>query len=475
MAYADAQQALSYDSDAYTRPGKASASEEVGMTTLSWLFGRRRLWSPIIIATLLLSALGTGSVSAATAPIYYRETGHFVSGVFRDFWDKNGGLPNFGYPITEEYADARSGKIVQYFERARFERAGSAATEIQLAQLGREVLGARSFPTSQPIANSAQRRYFPETQHIVQYGFKQIWESRGGLAIFGLPLSDEVEEQFPDGQRRTVQWFERTRFEFWPNLPDGQRVIVSALGRQLAPRELLAPVPPAGAPPSTSPPPPTPSPGAPPLRRPLVPDSRSSQVTPQAGQPGQVFVFGAYGFTPKEKVSIWLNLPDSIVLPAAFQATADSRGVLDPIQFTSSADMLLGVWSFVAHGTSSNHEAVGYFLLVGEAIGRSEPPGPGVPPHVDARVDPPAGPAGTTFFFDAFGFRANEDVTISITRSDGQITPADFMVKADANGSIRYAGIYYVTALDFPLGLYTFTARGLTSGKGSSAYFVLTP
>jgi hypothetical protein len=49
------------------------------------------------------------------------------------------------------------------------------------------------------------------------------------------------------------------------------------------------------------------------------------------------------------------------------------------------------------------------------------------------------------------------------------------VVKADAAGSIRYAGIYYVTALDFPLGLYVFTARGATSGKVSTAYFVLKP
>jgi hypothetical protein len=445
------------------------------MTAISWSFGRQWLWSLIVVTALLLGTLATHPASAATTPLYYRETGHYVSGVFRDFWDKHGGLPNFGYPITEEYADARSGKTVQYFERARFERAGPATADVQLGQLGREVLGARSFSPSQPIANSSQRRYFPETQHIVQYGFKQIWEGRGELAIFGLPLSDEVEEPLPDGQRRTVQWFERTRFEFWPNLPDGQRVIVSALGRQLAPRELLAPLPPNAPPPGVPTAQPTPTAGAAPLRRPLVPESKSAQVSPQAGQPGQVFTFNAFGFTPKEKVSIWLNIPDGGTVPASFQSTADSRGVIAPIRFTSNAEMQLGVWSFVAHGLESNREAVGYFLLVGEAIGRSQPPGPGVPANVDARVDPQAGPAGTIFFFDAFGFRAGEDVQIAIARSDGQTTPADFVVKADAAGSIRYAGIYYVTALDFPLGLYVFTARGATSGKVSTAYFVLKP
>jgi hypothetical protein len=48
-------------------------------------------------------------------------------------------------------------------------------------------------------------------------------------------------------------------------------------------------------------------------------------------------------------------------------------------------------------------------------------------------------------------------------------------VPADAAGSIRYAGIYYATGLEYPMGLYTFTAQGRASGKVSTAYFVLTP
>jgi hypothetical protein len=186
-------------------------------------------------------------------------------------------------------------------------------------------------------------------------------------------------------------------------------------------------------------------------------------------------VFLAGGFEPGEKVSVWVNLPDNAVVGANFQLDADEDGSIQPIQFGTGPDTPLGVWSFVAHGNSSNNEAVGYFLLIGAPIGRLPAPGPGVPANVDARVEPRAGPAGTIFFFDAFGFRVGEDVQIVITRSDGQRTPADFTVKADNSGSIRYAGIYYATGLDYPLGLYTFTARGATSGKVSTAYFVLTP
>jgi hypothetical protein len=433
----------------------------------------RRIWmrSLIIVVALALGGLVAPPAGAATDALYVKATGHYMRGVFRDFWDKNGGLENFGYPVTEEYSDQRSGKIYQYFERARFERAQVTATTVQLGLVGREVVGNRTFETVQPITNSKQRRYFAETKHIVQFGFKDVWETRGGLAIFGLPLGEEIEEQLPDGQQHTVQYFERARFEYWQNLPPGRRVLLGALGRQLAPPELTAPLAPGAPPPGPISAPPA---GPPALVRPVVPESKNARVVPQAGQPGQTFVFQASGFAPREKVSLWLNLPDSSILPSNFQTAADSRGVTGAIQFTSGAKSPLGIWSFVAHGAESGHEAVGYFLLLGAPIGRVQS-GPGVPPNVDARADPAAGPAGTIFFFDAFGFRAGEDVQITITRSDGQKTAADFTVKADANGSIGYASIYYVTAPDYPLGLYSFGAQGKDSGKTSVAYFVLTP
>lgn len=73
---------------------------------------------------------------------FFPETGHSIGGRFRDYWEKNGGLTQFGYPLTEEVFE--DGLTVQWFERARFEyhpeHAGSAA-EVQLSQLGRILWG----------------------------------------------------------------------------------------------------------------------------------------------------------------------------------------------------------------------------------------------------------------------------------------------------------------------------------------------
>ena len=54
-------------------------------------------------------------------------------------------------------------------------------------------------------------------QHVIQGGFLNYWQTYGGLAQFGYPLTDEIAEVSPtDGKTYTVQYFERARFEFHP-------------------------------------------------------------------------------------------------------------------------------------------------------------------------------------------------------------------------------------------------------------------
>jgi len=453
----------------------------------------RWAWRLLLASALLLGGLAAAPTRAATDVLYVSATGHYVRGVFRDFWDKRGGLAIFGYPLTEEYIDPTTKRVYQFFERARFERALPSSTTVDLGLLGRQAVGDRVFPTVAPITNTEDRRYFPETKHIVQYGFKDTWEGKGGLSIFGLPLSEEIDEQLADGKVHSVQYFERARFEYWADQPAGQRVLLSLLGRRFAPPELTAPLAPNSPPPALGAPsatpialpptatrPPTNPITGPSLVRPVLPPSKNARVLPQAGQPGEVFFFGAFGFKAGESVGIWLNSPDGAIIGATFQATADERGTINDagISFGTGEESPLGVWSFVAQGVSSGKQAVGYFLLIGGALGRAPTPpspGPGIPPNVDARADPKAGKAGTIFFFDAFGFKAGEEVSMTIFASDGTPIDAGFTVKADDKGGIGYAGLYYVTEPYYPLGLWRFVATGKESGKVSTAYFVLTP
>jgi hypothetical protein len=78
--------------------------------------------------------------------LFFPETKHSIS-LFRDWWDRNGGLPVFGYPISEEMQEksATDGKTytVQYFERNRLEHhpeSKGTDTEVMLGLLGAEWL-----------------------------------------------------------------------------------------------------------------------------------------------------------------------------------------------------------------------------------------------------------------------------------------------------------------------------------------------
>jgi hypothetical protein len=79
--------------------------------------------------------------------VYFSQTGQFLGGAFRDYWENNGGLEIFGFPISPEFEEVNQADgetySVQYFERARFEwhpeHAGTDH-EVQLGLLGNQVL-----------------------------------------------------------------------------------------------------------------------------------------------------------------------------------------------------------------------------------------------------------------------------------------------------------------------------------------------
>ena len=169
---------------------------------------------------------------------YYGETGHNLSGSFRDYWTRNGGLSQYGFPVSEEFFDG--GYIVQYFERARFEwhPENDAPYDVLLALLGHQMAAGRD--NEQPFTrmsgqSTATSWYFPETGHTLSYGFRDYWIKYGGLAHFGYPISQEFTEVNPsDGRTYTVQYFERARFEFHPDNQPPYDVLQGLLGIQAA-------------------------------------------------------------------------------------------------------------------------------------------------------------------------------------------------------------------------------------------------
>src|SRR3954464_7260005 len=105
-----------------------------------------------VLLSLLGSQLASGRgdaafrrVPAPASGTYFSQTGHTLKEPFLAYWQRSGGLPVFGYPISEAF-DEKSptdGKTytVQYFERNRLEYhpdAAGTASVIQLGLLGRE-------------------------------------------------------------------------------------------------------------------------------------------------------------------------------------------------------------------------------------------------------------------------------------------------------------------------------------------------
>lgn len=78
------------------------------------------------------------------------------------------------------------------------------------------------------LAQGTDRQYFRETGHSVSGDFFTYYHSiKNATLLFGYPIT----EAFPkDG--RLIQYFQRARFELYPELPAGQRVKLTSLGRE---------------------------------------------------------------------------------------------------------------------------------------------------------------------------------------------------------------------------------------------------
>lgn len=178
--------------------------------------------------------------------IYFSQTKHYLSGGFKRFWQEHGGERIFGYPLTEEFSvtDPETGQeiVIQYFERIRLEYWPSLPEDqrLRIGRLGAELTADRTFAPIPPFPKTNERRYFPETGHSLAYGFKEFWEQNGGLAVFGFPISEEFTEN-----GRTVQYFERARFEYNPQATDADsRITLGLLGREALQRMGWLPRPP---------------------------------------------------------------------------------------------------------------------------------------------------------------------------------------------------------------------------------------
>lgn len=153
----------------------------------------------------------------------FPETGHNVPGPILEYWTRLGGWRNLGLPITEIFREIQSDgsiRFVQYFERSILQytppEAGGPALTSDLIGYSAYAPPSARAPVG-PFEGSNDHWYFPQTQHSLNYGFKQEWTNHGGLATFGYPITEEFSGVTADGRPYVAQIFERARFEWWPD------------------------------------------------------------------------------------------------------------------------------------------------------------------------------------------------------------------------------------------------------------------
>ena len=420
-----------------------------------------------VVLMVALAAL-PAPTAAQPARLCFAEVPDCIEGRFAEYWQQNGGLPVFGFPIGPASME-RVGEgefLVQPFERNRFELHPENARpyDVLLGRLGVDRLAQLGRPweglPKAPAASQPGCQYFGETQHLVCGAILGYWSSNGlnldgrrgftaaeSLALFGLPISEAAVENGSDGRPYLTQWFERARFEVHPELgPDV--VLLGLLGREVGGSA------------------PAPQPAPQPVPQPAAPESVNARVSPSSGPAGSTFVAQGLGFRPGKAVGVYVTRPDQSVDGAPFQVGVGGDGATEEVEFTTGVESQRGVWVMTFEGVSSGRKGFAYFLVTAPA---EQPGDTSVPPAQNGEVSPTAGPGGTVFMMYGWGFRPGERVGVYITGPDQSVVGAPFQVSADGEGVSEL--VTFTSTPDTPPGVYAVTFEGVSSGAKAIVYF----
>ena len=156
-------------------------------------------------------------VAAQTSGWYILAAGHNILPPLLGLWQNLGSSAVVGTPID----DARSGPggPVQFFTAVAMQGRGNTAI---LLPLGLEAIGGRPYPPAKELPKKTKHLYFPITGHNLRGKFLAYWQASGGLAMWGMP---ETEELSRGG--KIVQYFANAEF-VW----NGSGVSLGPLGSQ---------------------------------------------------------------------------------------------------------------------------------------------------------------------------------------------------------------------------------------------------
>lgn len=189
----------------------------------------RRAFAGTAVGAALAAIGGRSSVSAQSqgnqeiVPVtnrvnrYFAETGHNLKEPFLGVWDRNGGEEIFGLPISEERFDTDSGAVLQSFAGITlvYDPTLQSPWDVQGQHLGSKLHAEQAPQAARTRVSGCARgattcTHFPESGHTISARMAAFWNERGGLAIFGYPVSEAFED---DETGTTVQVFEKVVVE----------------------------------------------------------------------------------------------------------------------------------------------------------------------------------------------------------------------------------------------------------------------
>jgi hypothetical protein len=191
------------------------------------MFNRLRVLILLALVVFISPLEQSASLAQNGDSRYFPETGHSVQGDFLVAYEKAvDPVKVYGYPITPAYYHPSTGRLIQYFQRAHFELHPENPPELKVHRtlLG-EIIYIPGPSLDIPSDNPACLQIY-ETRQSICYAFRDFFLEYGGISQFGYPISGI---ELYNG--RLVQYFQRARFEWRPELPSGQRVALADLGR----------------------------------------------------------------------------------------------------------------------------------------------------------------------------------------------------------------------------------------------------
>jgi hypothetical protein len=190
----------------------------------------------LALLTLLIASTAGGAAYAQSSERCFPETNQCIAGPIRAYWERNGGLSIFGYPISPQRVETIEGQPfpVQWFQRDRLEDHGPVG--VLAGRLGARLLelSYRPWEYFDKVAASglpASCQFFAQTGHSLCQPYLGYWRANGGLERFGYPITELFQEQI-ETNSYSVQYFERRRMEIHPEL-HGSPILLGLLGKDV--------------------------------------------------------------------------------------------------------------------------------------------------------------------------------------------------------------------------------------------------